>query len=374
MAIHLVTGVPGAGKTLRTVYETLRPAVGSVITNGNRQVTRRLMVAGIPQLLLDHEPVAIVDTSAERGYVDAFTGTQRLPGDPPHDVEHRADNWWLWCQPGDLICVDEAWQVFGTFPAGRKLPDFMAKLAIHRHYGIDFILIGQAPAQFHTFVRGLVDKHEFVRRMYASSRTVVYEWDHCSSHDRTSKATKSTWGHAKKAFGLYRSSQLHIKHKARIPVTLWILLLAVPVALFFWFKVVKSRMSPHEAPLAVTAPTPLPLTENAPGGHARAVYTPKLGEPAFVDAVRPARTWPDSIAGCWSEGDGHCSCVTQDARPRVVTDRPALCLAVIAGDLQPPATHPKPERSEPGEPVQVAGVGGEPASRTPPVPAPAPLP
>jgi zona occludens toxin len=352
MSITLVTGTPGAGKTLYSVSKLVQAEVGRVIKDGEREVPRRIMVGGVPKLLLDHEPITV--PHLKDGDPDPWTGRERKPGDPPLDVEHRADNWWLWCKPGDLIVIDEAWQVFRAAPSGRKLPDYLDKLAVHRHYGVDFIVIAQGPAQLHVFLRSLVDRHLFVRRLFRGGSTVVYEWDHCSSHTATKVATKTFWRHDKKAFGLYASSQLHVKGTAKMPLFIPVLLVVVLLLPGLIWYAYKRRMAPLEAakPVAVAQ-------ADSGAGHAQGAVRPvvadfvaPVGKPAFTSAVPPRGTWPDAVAGCWTEGPS-CSCVTQEMPPRVIVDRVALCLAVVNGDLVPPLSHPRPERVDP-----VAGPSG----------------
>ncbi|MFZ5548661.1 MAG: zonular occludens toxin domain-containing protein [Pseudomonadota bacterium] len=355
MSITLVTGTPGAGKTLYTVSKLVQAEVGRVIKDGDKEVSRRIMVGGIPRLLLDHEPIVVPHIKDDT--VDKWSGIERKPGEPPQDVEHRADNWWLWCMPGDLIVIDEAWQVFRAAPSGRKLPDYLDKLAVHRHYGVDFIVISQGPAQLHVFLRALVDRHLFVRRLFRGGSTVVYEWDHCASHTATKVATKTFWRHDRKAFGLYASSQLHVKGTAKVPFFIPVLLLVVLLLPGLVWYAYKRRTAPLEAskPAAVTH-----ADDKAPGDALRPVlaeFVAPVGKPAFASSVVPRATWPEAVAGCWSDGP-QCSCVTQEMPPRVIRDREALCLAVVNGDLVPPLSHPRPSRVDAITPEAAASSPG----------------
>lgn len=354
MSITLVTGTPGAGKTLYTVSKLVQAEVGRVIKDGDKEVARRIMVGGVPRLLLDHEPITVPHIKDD--YDDKWSGTERKPGEPPLEVEHRADNWWLWCKPGDLIVIDEAWQVFRAAPSGRKLPDYLDKLAVHRHYGVDFIVISQGPAQLHVFLRALVDRHLFVRRLFRGGSTVVYEWDHCASHTATKVATKQFWRHDKKAFGLYASSQLHVKGTARVPLFVPVFLLVILLLPGLVWYAYKRRTAALEAskPAAVTQADPIAPSQAGTVQPAVAEFVAAVGKPAFGSSVVPRQTWPEAVAGCWSDGP-QCSCVTQESPPRVIRDREALCLAVVNGDLVPPLSHPRPSR-------EFADVGDPPAS------------
>ncbi len=109
---------------------------------------------------------------------------QRLPGTPPQEVECLVQNWWLWCKPGDLIAVDEAQFLAPRGAMGRKPPYWIQALEIHRHYGVDFIIITQHPQLIDTTIRNLVGLHRHVRSVLGSPVCMVYVWDHASNPER----------------------------------------------------------------------------------------------------------------------------------------------------------------------------------------------
>lgn len=257
MPIGLTTGVPGAGKTLYTVSELLPKYLAQELVNADKSKRpRRLCIGGVPDLLLPHEPIAVPEFDPEAGS-DIYRNCERKPGQPPithvildergdpsktsmtatpcspddpgaQPLVHSADNWWLWCMPGDVIVVDECQRLFRPMPAGRKIPRCIAKLETHRHYGVDFELITQHPQLLHVNVRNLVDQHRHVRRLYGRGATIVYEWDHCTHPDRTKNAVKRPWFHNKKAFGLYKSAELHTKHRHPLGYVMWALFALIP--------------------------------------------------------------------------------------------------------------------------------------------------
>lgn len=237
--IELITGTPGAGKTLLTVSKVLAPMVGKTLTNEDGvEFPRRLCIGGIPDLLLPHDPVTVTTFDPERG-AEPSDGRARLPGTPPLDVERCAHNWWQWCEPGDVIVIDECQRVFRPMASGRKAPMMVSMLETHRHYGVDIVLITQHPQLLHANVRSLVGKHRHVRRMFGGLQRMVYEWDQCSAVDRRRDATATTWRPDKSAYSLYKSSQLHTKAKFSVPLPLIVALIAVvglPVALWFAYQ------------------------------------------------------------------------------------------------------------------------------------------
>lgn len=275
MPIDLTTGVPGSGKTLYTVAKVLQDYLASPVKNGDELVQRRLMVGGIPELLLPHEPIGVPTFDPEApAKSDAPTLADRRPGDPPLDVERRADNWWLWCMPGDVIVVDECQRLFRPMPAGRKLPPWIAALETHRHYGVDFVLITQHPQLLHVNVRNLVGRHRHVRRMFGRAFTVIYEWDHCTSPDRTKNAVKTPWRYDTKAFGLYKSAELHTKHRHKLGVAFVVTLLVIPTAAFAWWYAIDRQQGALKPPAAKTAAAPAPGASSPRVAPAVAVVPP----------------------------------------------------------------------------------------------------
>jgi zona occludens toxin (predicted ATPase) len=345
MAVHtLVVGTPGAGKSLYTLWELVRPLVGTTVQHEERDIPRRIVVGNVRDLLLDHVPMTVPAVNPEE-FKEPHPDLDRQPGEPPLDVEVRVTSWWLWCQPGDVIVVDECQRAFRPFASGRRIPNFIAKLETARHYGVEFIFVTQHPQLLHLNVRNLIGRQLLVRRLFAGMQTVVYEWDHCTHPDRLKNATATPWRHKKAAFGLYKSAEVHTKGKASMPFALVLLLLAaLALPAIGWYAY--GRINREKAP--VTAPKEqgegVTTTEGAKSLQ-RAVFVAPVGEPAFAQAIIPRKTWPEALAGCFQAGD-ECSCVTQESPPRVITDRPALCLAVVGGDLVPPPSHPRPERIE----------------------------
>nr|DAU36214.1 MAG TPA: zonular occludens toxin [Inoviridae sp.] len=332
MPIHLTTGVPGAGKTLYTVAKVLRPMVGETLEYQGKHVPRRLMIGGIPDLLLEHEPID-VQTIDPESYRDEWSSMRRDPGEPALDVPHRADNWWLWCQPGDLIVIDECQRLFRPFASGRKIPGFIAKLETHRHYGVDFVLITQHPQLLHTNVRNLVGRHQHVRRMFGGKGTIIYEWDHCTHPDKIKTAGVTYWRHDKSAFGLYKSAEVHTKPKVGAVWPIYVLAFAVLAFIGLGYRFYAKRLHPDQTPVVASAPgatVPLP-------GASIPIDTPKRrADLALFVAAHPGppapselAPIPDHVAGCFVVGD-RCQCVTTNPA-RIQEGYGRFCAAVMAG-------------------------------------------
>jgi len=303
--------------------------------------------------LLPHELVDVPVFDPEN-FKDEFANVKREPGQPPvlwlgpggvsvsdssgfdpadlKPVPCRADNWWLWCVPGDVICVDECQRLFRPMAFGRKIPKAIEMLETHRHYGVDFVLITQHPQLLHKNVRELIGKHQHVRRVYGGSSTIVYEWDHCTHPDRTKNASTRFWKHKKASFGLYKSAEVHTKQKQTIPFAVFAFVFAVLALVPFGFYL-KHRLSPAPAAsLAASSPEPAASASAAPA-RAALVVDASPGLPQFH-----RDEWPDEVAGCYMQGSD-CVCIRQHPGPRFIRGRDAFCRAVVAGDYRPPVSH-----------------------------------
>ncbi|MFA8392794.1 zonular occludens toxin domain-containing protein [Burkholderia ubonensis] len=193
MSITLVTGVPGSGKTLWAVWSLLKEV----------KAGRRVVANGIKGLAIDHE---LWDDDMVR-------------------------EWYKHCQPNDVIVVDEVQRIWPPVSVSVKATEDIEKLHVHRHYGIDIVVITQHPNRMNKTVRDLVGRHVHVRRLFGGRRAMLYEWD--STHNPNSglrDAVKHVWSYPKKVFELYTSAELHTKPKAVIPRALFILPIALVCA------------------------------------------------------------------------------------------------------------------------------------------------
>ncbi|MFP3632058.1 zonular occludens toxin domain-containing protein, partial [Burkholderia sp. SIMBA_045] len=89
---------------------------------------RRILVDGIRDLAVDH---VLVD-------------------------EQWIRKWWEHCQPNDLIVIDEVQRIWPPVSVSVKPTEDIEKLHVHRHFGVDFILITQHPQRLNKTIRDLV--------------------------------------------------------------------------------------------------------------------------------------------------------------------------------------------------------------------------
>ncbi len=186
--LTLITGTPGAGKTLYAVSELARKVPGSTIEAEGSAVPRRLL-SNVKDLLVEHE----------------------------HITAELLQTWHEWGKPGDVILFDEVQEVWRPRALGKEVPPAIAALETHRHRGVDIVLVTQHPMLLDSNIRRLVNQHLHVRRI-AKGYSMVYEWDHCSniSTFKTSLQSK-LWKYPKDVFALYKSAQVHTKPVSKLP-------------------------------------------------------------------------------------------------------------------------------------------------------------
>ena len=222
--ITLITGTPGAGKTLYAISKLIQPIIGTSVTktndDGTKQEVPRIVYTNINGLQLDHEPIS----NGGEWVQQHKSAWQFFPIGEGQGLR----DWHQWAKPGSLIVFDEFQKVWPMVANGTPIPPDIQALDTHRHLGVDFILITQSPNNYNRHIQGLVGRHLHVRRMGNMGFTIVYEWDHCSRQLMYSKSiSKSPWRYDKSIFKLYKSAELHTKTPRRIPTLAIVVLLAL---------------------------------------------------------------------------------------------------------------------------------------------------
>lgn len=317
MTIELITGGPGAGKTCYGVSQRIAAEVGRKVTVEDQfeqpmVVTRRVVIAGIRGLKVDHERLPHpltgerVSTSdvEEQNKVDSEGEPvyKRLPGDPPHEVEATLFNWWRWCMPGDLIVCDEVQYIVARGTLNKKQPHFIGAMATHRHYGVDFLFITQHPDFLDPFIRKLVTLHRHVRSMMASSLCTLYTWDHASTPERYNLANKSVWVRRAKHFRLYKSSVAHVKPPSAGRAIL-VILPVMAAVVFYGFGDMKARIAKAGGTVTASTGAPAAAAAAASAASAAVAYTP----PKYRTVVVDGKPLP-KISGCYATRTS-CSCI-----------------------------------------------------------------
>ncbi|MCP5279674.1 MAG: zonular occludens toxin [Thiobacillus sp.] len=301
--ITLITGTPGAGKTLYCVHAILQK---------EGQGTRPIFVDGIPDLKTRHEPA--------------------------QDIER----WHEWAPDGALIVIDEVQRIWRPTNSSARVPPSIAELETHRHRGIDFVLITQHPNLIHSNVRRLVGRYIHLRR--TALGTYLFEWPEATNPEARGNATKIRWTHPKQSFGLYKSASEHTKVSHRMPTSVYVFgfaVLAFLVGLAFAINSIGSKMTGEH--YADQQPAHLQKPHQAlPSPGLPDVYSPALQNPIIAfspvypdiphsapayEGMVPVKSAP-LIQGCVASPT-RCICYTQQQTRLAISED--LCRRHAAG-------------------------------------------
>lgn len=232
-SITILTGTPGAGKTLRSIYEGIKLAKSG----------RKVYFFGVEGL--------DVEKIKEIYDVEVYTV----------DDDFILENWRSLPNNTALI-IDEAHKFLPTRQPG-KPPEWIEKLTEIRHFGLQFILVTQDPRNIDAFVRRLCAEHIHVSRKAGFAGAVVRTFQGVSENpdDYHAKQTATTemWKYDKKLYEVYKSASLHII-QPKIPTKLFVygvlavlLAIAIPTAIYFAFNRVKESAG-SETPTSSLSP------------------------------------------------------------------------------------------------------------------------
>lgn len=291
--ITIITGTPGTGKTAYVVSE-LEKITG-----------RNIYVDGIPDLMLPHEPAPLV---SEWVSVD-------------HDESGATSHRWN-IPANSIVVVDEAQRSFRPRPAGSKVPDYVAALETHRHAGLDFWFITQHPGLIDVNIRRLCGRHIHVRNTPLGRRlhesTQVFDPENKS--ERESTVTRP-YKLPAQVFGKYKSAEVHTKSSKRLPLSFYVVLVAVAGFIgvaYMGYQSITEKMQPSataqapEASMAQSPPLGGIVTPSDPSAmlveFSPAVPGRPETAPAF-DALRVVKSMP-VVVGCIDTGT-RCRCQNQ---------------------------------------------------------------
>lgn len=283
--ITLITGAPGTGKSAALV---------SLISDLSKD--RAIYASGIPDLSV------------------------------PHEVLEDVTSWPDTVPDGSLICVDEVQRVWRPRGPGAKVPPDIAALETHRHRGLDFYVITQAPRLMDSNIRGLVGRHVHLRDLGILGRW-WYEWPECADNCSTgwkNAPIKKRYRLDKKALQKYTSASVHIKPIRSLPwmlVVLFVALLLVAFLGFKAYKIITSKIGPVPDLHQQSAPGLDSLSKRGASGppglqsvpYDITIFTPRVSSrpesaPAY-DGLRVVVAMPKVTAG-YCAGDDECKCYT----------------------------------------------------------------
>lgn len=261
--ITLITGVPGAGKTLYCVSEILLPldAANAKLPPEKR---RKIFVHNVPDLQIEHE------------------------------IAPDISNWPDWAPDGALIVIDEVQDVWRPGAASVKPGRDITELEVHRHRGLDFIVMTQHPNLMHANVRRLVGKHIHIRRMPLG--VFAYEFSEATNPDSVRNAiSKVKWNHPKSAFGKYKSASIHQKVKFRVPGALKLLVFCIlAFAVLAWFagQRIYNRVVPQAAEPVPLSPAAASSGSSVSPGQPLPVQGPQWKKPQWEHQI-----WLSGVSG-----------------------------------------------------------------------------
>lgn len=305
---HIVTGLPGNGKTLYTLH---------TVEQERKKSGRSVYYHGIP--------------------IDTAKLPEWLPLDDPKE--------WYKVPSGSIVVLDEAQKTFVKRGNGAVVPEYVSALETLRHHGIELWLITQHPMLIDSHARKLIGDHRHLVRAFGAQAATIHRWNSVQEQCDKSRADSEAqvWTYPAYVFGWYKSAEIHTI-KRRLPRAFW-LLVSVPLVLaacvWVMLKWYQSRLpqAPVEKTLSggvVNVPAArIPARQEGASRKTKVQYLedhiarlPGLPHtaPVYDEVTRPAEApYP---AAC-VEFQGDCRCYTQQAtRMAVPLD---LCRSIVGG-------------------------------------------
>lgn len=300
--VTAITGLPGNGKTLYSVC-----MIKEWAEKENRQVY--------------YHGIEILDKQA-------------LPWEEFEDPKT-----WHKLPHGAIIVIDEAHKVFPVRPQGSKVPEHVEAIAELRHQGHNLVLITQHPMELDSAIRRRVGRHLHAVRRFGMQACALFEWPRCVENcDKTRKdAIRHEWSYNTKAFGWYKSAEIHTI-KRKIPKKVFFLALA-PVLIAFAIWYVYSIFTKQREPEKVAAASTSTAASASPGTTSAAPSpfkwfedrTPRVKglehtAPVYDTVTQPVRApFPAACIASTSK----CQCYTQQGTRLSTTDE--VCRGIAAG-------------------------------------------
>lgn len=326
MAIYLVTGTPGAGKTLNTLID---------VYNRAKKENRSVYYRGI-QLKRDN-PHGIT-----------FENWFEMPHPDEADLSQDVTPWsWQNAPDGSIILIDEAQYYYPATSPTAKQPPYITDMSTHRHRGFDIYLITQGTDLLSSQIKNWVQPHIHYRNMWGGLVKRKYINEYCINNIRSTReisreAIKKSAKHDTRFYDCYVSATVHTKNK-RFPMALLFMMLFAAACLlgglyylFDYYEKYRARIIQEnqpqgqhyqykEGPLQnqFNPPIPLNLGESVFKGSGQresfdpmTAYIPRIEAmpetaPAYDDLRKP-QTFPKPQC-LISQAKDTCTCYTQQA-------------------------------------------------------------
>lgn len=375
--IVLITGTPGAGKTAHMVHMLVNDSMFK-----NSDGTPRKIFTNIKGLNIPDMPTIDVSSIASE---QAESTDEKLSFHGIYKWIVKPEN------HGSVVIIDEVQDVWPARSNGSQVPPNVAWLNTHRHLGVDIFVLTQNPKNIDVNLRGLVNKHLHVAKNKLGMRTLL-EWKYCANNPLTQAKDAFAKVHKldKKIFGYYKSAEVHTENKTK--VTKWvfvlpIVLLIMPVALYFSYSLLKNMASKDKVVEAAAASAPaatdgdmgqqlgtnsnMTQPQNTLGAKPED-FVPRMAErpetKPLYDGQRQVQVmeWP---VGCIINTKKVCTCYSEQGT-KIKEINQQLCKSYVADGLPfNPYKRPEQEQqqanqagnhSDDGSTAQVAQMGGQP--------------
>lgn len=185
MPITLVTGTPGAGKTLYTVQllvEKLHKQGRRIFHNISGLDLRELAKIGVNPFMI-------------------------------HAVGDDGPFEWFEYPDGSMFIFDEVQRQYPPRNTMSKVPKFISEYETHRHRGMDFYFITQGPRLIDRHLHDLITRHFHLYRAFGMKRSQVYSWNAVNPNPNPAQTKKNSvnaqFAFPKKMYRLYKSASLH---------------------------------------------------------------------------------------------------------------------------------------------------------------------
>lgn len=405
--ITLITGTPGAGKTLWTVAELVKLYFGklNIIQWLLKQIGqpppplahRPLYVHGVPDLAIGVPYTQIYcrstlcDVCQAQAAIDIPEPLFNQQGQHVNwreieEAEARRDavlyveDWQNWAQVGSLIVLDEVQRIWRPRAAGTTVPPEISALETHRHKGLDFWLISQSGKLIDTNIRRLVGRH--IHLVSTWKGRVQYEWSECQENtSSTSGAVSRPYYLPKSLFGKYRSASLHTRLDKRPPFAIYVVVIASLILAWIIYDIYKRYSAPATPATEQSAPADLPTPSNlnttmqgvipvsqVQAKASRFDFEPRVKgraetAPAYDGLLKiQSVPFPQQCLAWTTETGKYCRCLTDQGTPYQMPYN--TCIAYARGEVynpyvrsepKPAALPDKPEPFKPEpKPIQVA--------------------
>ena len=308
--IHLITGLPGNGKTLYAI---------AFVKAWAEKEQRPVFYSGIAELTLPW-----------------------IPCDPER---------WMDCPPKSIIVIDECQRIFRPRANGKTVPDYVSALETHRHQGLDIVLITQHPALCDIAIRRLAGRHCHVIRKWGTQAATVHEWsavrDQCDKSTARKDSIRHTWPFPKAMYTCYKSAALHTVKRA-IPMRVYFLFIApllIAVLAYMAYRVlpkgsdgeipvdIARQIADHQNHLPIHNEQPIKANYRHALEDAKQFvfeHTPRMQDlphtaPRYDEITKP--TIAPLPAACVANQQ-RCHCWTQQATPMQVSEE--VCRHIVA--------------------------------------------